>query len=428
MPHILQLLLLLVIIIVCAKSAGTLASRYGQPAVFGEILVGLILGPTLLNILGWDIFKDSGNALTIGTTGGSLHKVIGDLAEIGVILLMFVAGMETNLKEMKRVGKVAFWAAFGGVIGPFIGAFILAHQFNHSWSESAFIGAILTATSVSISAQTLMELNQLKSKEGSTILGAAVIDDVMGIIVLSLVVAFIGQKSTSGGWDIALICVKMTWFLILFIWLGVKFLEPLTEKVSRLPVSQALMAFVVAVTFFYAWAAQYFGQMASITGSYIAGVLFAQTKFKKQIDAGIHPITYSFFVPVFFIGIGLQANARDLGNNLAFVGMVLMVAVFAKVVGCGIGSRLTGFNNKESLRVGVGMISRGEVGLIVASYGLTNSIINQDIYSVMVIMVLFTTMITPLLLRLVFPKTREVEAPYVFESIAHLEDEENDKE
>ena len=418
MTHLSQLLLLLVIIIFCAKLAGTLATRFGQPAVFGEILIGLILGPTLINIIHLGFFKP---------VSLELEKSIHDLAEIGVILLMFVAGLETDMDQMKRVGKVAFWSAFGGVIAPLVGALYLAQRFNYSWSESLFIGAILTATSVSISAQTLMELRQLKSKEGSTILGAAVIDDVMGLIVLSLVVAFTGQAESGGGRDVVLICIRMTLFFVLAIWFGNKFLEPVTEIVSKFPVSQALMAFVVAIAFFYAWGAKYLGQIAEITGSYLAGVLFAQTKFKKEIDAGIHPITYSFFVPVFFISIGLQANARELGNDLAFLGMILLVAVFTKILGCGIGARLTGFNNQESLRVGIGMISRGEVGLIVAGYGLSHQIINQEIFSVMIIMVLFTTMITPLLLRFVFPKVEKVHPPLVFESVAHLENNKSDK-
>ncbi len=416
MESITSLLLILVIIIICAKLAGGISTRLGQPSVFGEILIGLILGPTFFNILQVGFFKSDSMIL---------NKSIHDLAEIGVILLMFVAGLETDLKQMKEVGKVAFWAAFGGVVAPLVAALYLAQKFNYSWSESLFIGAILTATSVSISAQTLMELKQLKSKEGSTILGAAVIDDVMGLIVLSLVVAFTVKTGSNGKWDIAWVCLDMTLFFVISIWLGDKFLEKITEIVTRLPASQVLIAFVVAVAFFYAWAAEYLGHIAAITGSYIAGVLFAQTKFKKQIDAGIHPITYSFFVPVFFISIGLRTNARELGHDLGFLAMILLVAVLAKIIGCGIGSRLTGFNNFESLRVGVGMISRGEVGLIVAGYGLNHGIINQEVFSVMIIMVLFTTMITPLLLRFVFPKT-EVIRPIVFESVAHLEDKESE--
>src|SRR5689334_20852100 len=189
MPHLLQLLLLLVIIVFTAKAAGALSVRYSQPAVFGEILVGHLLGPTAIDLL---------RLWPFASAHDSLGNAVKDFSEIGVILLMFVAGLETDLDEMKRVGRVAFWAAAGGVILPMAGGAAAARVFGYGWRESIFIGTVLTATSVSISAQTLMELKQLRSKEGSTILGAAVIDDVMGIIVLSLVVAFAAVGGASG--------------------------------------------------------------------------------------------------------------------------------------------------------------------------------------------------------------------------------------
>src|SRR5687767_8399092 len=187
MTHFLQLLLLLILIIAAAKLAGAAANHLGQPAVFGEILAGLLLGPTLADVLGWPIFHRE------------LLSFVQNLAEIGVLLLMFVAGLETDLDEMRRVGKVAFWAAFGGVVLPMAGGAGVAVAFGLPlfW-QGLFIGTILTATSVSISAQTLIELGALRSREGSTILGAAVIDDVMGIVVLSLVTAFARAGATGG--------------------------------------------------------------------------------------------------------------------------------------------------------------------------------------------------------------------------------------
>src|SRR6266566_5730423 len=195
MNPILQILLFLALVTLASKGTGLLSTRFGQPAVFGEILAGLVLGPSLLNILGWGIFTTRS-----GVQGphADLSGVVQAVAEIGVVLLMFVAGMETDLGEMRRVGKVAFWAALGGVILPLGSGAAAAHVFGYGWGEGFFMGAVLTATSVSISAQTLMELRALRSKEGSTILGAAVIDDVMGIIVLSLVVAFMGSGPAGG--------------------------------------------------------------------------------------------------------------------------------------------------------------------------------------------------------------------------------------
>ena len=405
MSHFLQLLLLLALIVTAAKLTGALANRFGQPAVFGEILAGLVLGPTVLNVLGWPLF-----AAASGNSPGEsvpLLSVLRDLAEIGVVLLMFVAGLETDLAEVRRVGKVAFWAAFGGVVLPLAGgaAVAVAFGFPLRW-EGIFIGTILTATSVSISAQTLLELGALRSREGSTILGAAVIDDVMGIIVLSVVVAF--ARASSGGVDagqVLLVAVRIVIFFVLAVAAG-RWLPYAFRWASALGVSQGVLAAAVVLVFLYSWAAEYLGSVAAITGAYVAGVLIAQTEFKKQVDAGIHPLTYSMFVPAFFIGIGLQANGRELGDRIVFTVVLVVVAIVTKAVGCGVFARLFGFSARESVRVGAGMISRGEVGLIVAGYGLANGLIGREVFSASVIMVLVTTMVTPPLLRLLFPRRR----------------------
>ena len=421
MNPVMQILLFLTLVTLVSKGAGHLSTRFGQPAVFGEILAGLLLGPSLLNVLGWGVFRASP-----GAGAQDLSSIVQVLAEIGVILLMFVAGMETDLKEMRRVGKVAFWAAFGGVVLPLAGGAAAARLFGYGWGEGFFMGAVLTATSVSISAQTLIELKSLRSKEGSTILGAAVIDDVMGIIVLSLVVAFVGKGTAADGaaaaagpaaspagpgWTIAWVCLKMTLFFVLGWGLGRRFLQPVTAAVARLGVSEPVMALVVVVAFLYAWAAEVLGGVAAITGSYMAGVLFAQTSFKERIDRGIHPLTYSFFVPVFFINIGLRADIRQVAHLAGMTAFILAVAILGKVIGCGALAWIAGFSRRESLRVGVGMISRGEVGLIVAGYGLAHGLIGRDVFSVMILMVLITTMITPVWLRRVFPRVAERGGP-----------------
>jgi Kef-type K+ transport system membrane component KefB len=401
MSHFLQLVLLLALIIAAAKVAGAAAKRIGQPAVFGEILIGLILGPTLLNILQWPLFAVTEH----GEAGVGFLALIHDLAGVGVLLLMFVAGLETDLVEMRRVGKVAFWSAFGGVALPMVGGAATAVAFGLPlvW-EGIFIGTILTATSVSISAQTLMELGALRSREGCTILGAAVIDDVMGIIVLSVVVAF--AKAAGGQIDllqIVFVAVRIAVFFVVAVMAG-RLFTPFLRWASKLEVSQGLLAAVLFVALIYSWAAEYFGAVAAITGSYVAGVLFAQTPFKKEIDDGVHPLTYSMFVPIFFISIGLQVNGRELGQQITFTLMLILVAIAAKAIGCGVSARACGFTNIESVRVGVGMISRGEVGLIVASYGLANGLIDQNVFSASVLMVLATTMVTPVLLRQTFPQ------------------------
>jgi Na+:H+ antiporter len=383
--------------------------------VFGEILIGLLLGPTLLNVLAWPVFAPSP-----GTASAPLLDLVRDLAQVGVLLLMFVAGLETDLVMMRHVGKVAFWSAFGGVMLPMIFGAMTAVAFGLPlYWEGIFIGAILTATSVSISAQTLLEIGALRTREGSTILGAAVIDDVMGIIVLSLVVALAKTSGTGTAFDWAALGIVMVRVTLYFTAAtsARRLLPPVLRWASKLGVSQAVLSAGLVIMFIYAWAAEYVGAVAAITGSYLAGVLIAQTEFKKEIDAGIHPLTYSIFVPLFFISIGLEANARELGPRAMFTVALVLVAIVAKAIGCGVFARLFGFSTQESVRVGVGMISRGEVGLIVAGYGLANGLIGSDVFSASVLMVLVTTMVTPPLMRLVFPRHAFVPAT-VEETIA----------
>ena len=294
MTHFLQLLVLLAVTVAAAKLAGAVAVRIGQPAVFGEILIGLVLGPTVLNILGLPIFSGP-------SVGTSLEAVMGDLSQIGVLLLMFVAGLETDVAEMRRVGKVAFWSAFGGVVLPLVAGAATASAFGFPlYWDGIFIGTILTATSVSISAQTLLEIGALRSREGATILGAAVIDDVMGIVLLSLIVAM--AKASVSGVDVAQIAtvvVRLVVFFALALAAG-RGVSAVLAWARRLPVSQGVLSAALVIAMVFAWAAESIGGVAAITGAYIAGVLIAQTTFKQDIDGGIHPLAYSIFVPVFF--------------------------------------------------------------------------------------------------------------------------------
>jgi Kef-type K+ transport system membrane component KefB len=417
MTHSLELLLLLAIAVAAAKLAGTVAARIGQPAVFGEIFVGLLLGPTIIDIVHSPIFPAP---LDAGAARPTLEAVMRDLSEIGVLLLMFVAGLETDLHEMRRVGRVAFWAAFGGVVLPFVGGAALAVAFGFPlYWQGIFVGTILTATSVSISAQTLLEIGALRSREGATILGAAVIDDVMGIVLLSVVVAF--AKASASNVDviqIGIVALRIVLYFALALLAG-RVVPAVLAWARTLPVSQAVLSTALVIAMIYGWAAEYIGAVAAITGAYVAGVLIAQTEFKKEIDRGIHPLAYSIFVPVFFISIGLQANGRALGDRVAFTIALVGVAIVAKAVGCALFARWCGFTNEQSMRVGVGMISRGEVGLIVAGYGLSNGLIDTQVFSAAVLVVLATTMVTPPLLRLVFPRHALVPGR-VEETIAHV--------
>lgn len=388
-----ELLLLLAIIVVGAKLSGLLATRVGQPSVLGEIIFGLLLGPSLLNLLELPLFH---HAAVLGETTQLM-------AEIGVVMLMFLAGMETDIDGMRRVGLPATAAAIGGALLPFAAGWAIGAYFGLSTAAAIFLGTILTATSVSISAQTLIELGQLRSKEGTTILGAAVIDDVLGILVLSIVVATFAD---GGGQPIWLIVLRMIGFFVLALLLA-RPARRLLRLFDGLPVSEPIVAGALVIFFLYAWAAEYIGGVAAITGSYLAGIILAQMNIRHVLEEKVEVMVYGLFVPIFFVAIGLSADVRAVfaaGGTVLTIAMVVIVAsIVFKLVGAGGGALLTGYSPMESLRVGTGMISRGEVGLIVAGVGISRGLIQNDVFSIVVLMVIVTTLITPLLLRLVFP-------------------------
>ncbi len=394
MSETLQLLLAIAIVIAAAKIGGLIATRLKQPAVLGELLMGLVLGPSLVNLFHIGPFAD-----------GHSQDVIFELGEVGVIFLMFVAGLEVDIQEMLKAGKVAMFAGVLGVVVPLVLGTGVALGFGQEWNAAIFVGMILTATSVSISAQTLLELGVLRTKEGLALLGAAVVDDVVAILALSvfLAVAGIGENAR----PLWLVVVAMVLFFVVAIFIASRFFAPLVHRIERLPISEGLLSFVIVMILVFAWSAEVIGGVAAITGAFIAGVFFGRTNFRQEIERGMHTITYSFFVPIFLVSIGLRANLWDIDSQgLLFLVALIIVAVFSKVIGSGIGARIGGFDNLASFRVGLGMVSRGEVGLIITTIGLTAGLVTTEEYSQVVIMVLATTLVTPLLLRWAYSLTR----------------------
>lgn len=402
----LQILLCIAVIILAAKLAGAVTGRIGLPVVLGELLAGVFLGPTFLNI--WSISWFAHPASPAGTSVAAVFKV---LAEVGVVLLMFFAGLETDIGMMKNTVAPAFWAATGGVILPMAGGALLAHRFGFSWQEAIFIGTILTATSVTITAQTLMNLGQLRSKVGSTILGAAVIDDVLGLIVLSLVVAIAPQMASGSGasWrTLSMTLGKMVFCLITMFWLGPPLARWVLKLAPRMHGHHTEAAAALVVAFALAFEAQWLGGMAAITGAYLAGLFFALTSAHQKVSEDLQPMINALFGPIFFVSIGLDINARHLGGAVVFFLLLLLIAIVGKIAGCGLGALANKFSPRESAIVGVGMIPRGEVGLITASIGLGAGIVARDVYTQVVILVLISTLITPPLLRFVFPKEASI--------------------
>lgn len=374
-----NILLPLAAILVTAKLVAFGSKKIGMPAVFGELLVGLILGPSVFGLLHETDFL----------------KVI---ANLGVIILMFIAGLETDLDMMKKVGAAAFLAATGGVILPLVLGTLAGLAFGLPFFVSIFIGTALTATSVSISAETLQELRKLRTREGTTILGAAVIDDVMGVVVLAVV---LGMQSGSNLW---LPLLKMVLFFAVATIAGIKLLPWLNKHLVKWHnhAEEAVLAVVLSSVLFYAWAAEELGGVAAITGAYLMGVLISRLEIKERLEKGVRSMGYGFFIPVFFVGIGLQANFGSMIDAPLLALVIAGLAVISKIIGCFAGAWLGRLKVGESFLVGIGMISRGEVALVIAALGLAQNIIDNTIFSTIIFMTVFTTVLTPLLLKMVY--------------------------
>jgi len=393
MSEFLKFVLAIMIIIVAAKASGYLSTRLGQPSVLGELVAGLVLGPTLLNMLhGWPVFH--GDEL--------IGEVLKLMAELGVILLMMLAGLELHIDELLKSGKVSAYVGVIGVVFPLGLGWGVSRLFGVPSTEAIFIGLVLAATSVSISAQTLMEMNVLRSRVGLALLGAAVFDDILVILLLSITSLVVGTGG--GGFStIAITLVRMIGYLLIAVITAYKLLPPFIRWIDRLNINQGVLAAVFVTSLFYAWTAEVIGGMAAITGSFMVGLFLAQTPYKRQIESGMSALAYGFFVPIFFVNIGLEVNLREVsGAAIWFAVALLIVAVGSKVVGCGIGARLSGFSLRESIQVGVGMAARGEVGLIVAAFALGEGLLSAANFSIVVFMVISAALVTPPLLRVAF--------------------------
>lgn len=392
--YVLELLVVLAIILVAAKASGMLAVRLGQPAVLGELGVGVILGPSVLDMFGWHYFEVPG-----------LETATLTLAELGVIFLMFLAGLETDLQEVNRVRRVAFFSGSIGVVVPIILGAAVMLPFDHSLKEATYAGIVLAATSVSISARTLMELGVLQERQGVSILAAAVIDDVLAILVLSFFIAFAVDTGGGGGGtsEVLQIIGRVGFFFVVALVIGIVVVPWIARWSANAPMSEGVIATAIVIIVLSAWFAEYVGELAMITGAFMAGVFMRRTEVHSIIDEKMHTIAYGLFVPIFFVGVGLSADAGHFNaTDVLLVVIISVVAIISKLVGCGLGARLAGETTRSSIQIGSGMVSRGEVGLIVATVGLSQGLVDRDLFSVMVLMVLITTLITPILLKIVF--------------------------
>lgn len=398
MTTFLQLAFLLSVILLSAKLAGYLSARVGQPSVLGELLVGIVLGPSVIDVLNLPFIDHA------------LGDTIAEFGELGVLLLMFIAGLELHLNELTRNTRVAAYAGLFGVLVPTALGWGTGMLFGMETPAAIFLGLTLGATSVSISAQTLMELKVLRSRVGLSLLGAAVFDDILVILFLSVFLALEAGAGSLGG--VLWILVRMIAFLGTSVIFGLWILPWLMRRISRLPVSQGVLTLALVVMLAYGLAAELVGGMAAITGAFIAGLMMARSGEKERVEQGIHALAYGLFVPVFFINIGLSVNARALRVEMyVFALVITFVALLGKWLGAGIGARLGGLSAVESVQLGAGMISRGEVGLIVASVGIREGLMAADEFSAIVAMVLITTVVTPPILRGLFAHPKAQKEP-----------------
>jgi Kef-type K+ transport system membrane component KefB len=397
MTPFLQLASILIVILFAAKLAGYLSRRIGQPSVLGELLVGLILGPSLLNITHLPFVTDA-----------HLTETIIQYGDLGVLLLMFLAGMELNPKELAGQFKVSALAGTLGVVFPVLLGWGAGLLLGMDTSTAIFLGLTMGATSVSISAQTLMEMKVLRSRVGLGMLGAAVFDDVLVIVILSIFLAVLNGGSSVLA--IVWIFVKILIFLGLSVALGLWALPKLFHLVNRLSVSQGVLTLALIVMLVYGIGAELIGGMAAITGTFIAGLMFARSPEKHRLESGFQAIGYGFFIPIFFISIGLNMNLRELRLDALWLLLIMCVlGILGKVLGSGLGARIAGMSWLQSVQLGAGMISRGEVGLIVASVGHAQGLVSTSEFSAVVGMVVISTLVTPPLLRLLFSKSAPVD-------------------
>ena len=404
MSPFLQFSLLISLLLIIAKAAGYLSVKLNQPSVLGELIVGVLIGPSFLNILHLPFFDSH------------LEEPLHFLSEIGVLLLMFIAGLELHLSELLRSSKVSAYAGSLGVIVPVVLGVFTGRFFGFDFNQSVFLGLTLGATSVSISVQTLLEMRVLRSRVGLGLLGSAVFDDILVILLLSLFLALGtgGANITS----ILLILVKMVGFLLFSIIFGWWILPYLSRRISKLPISEGVLALALSVLLVYGIASEVVGGMAAITGAFLAGLMFSRTPEKENIERGMHALSYGLFVPIFFVSIGLAVDIRQLTTNeMGLVIVVCVIAVLGKILGAGSGAMLAGFSPKESLQLGTGMISRGEVGLILATVGVDSGFMKSNMFSVVLVMVLFTTLITPPALRFLFRENKSKNTPKVISGV-----------
>ncbi len=406
--QVVDFLFQLAVILFSTKMIGILMRKLGLPQVLGFIIAGLLIGPAI-----WEIFFDL-NANSLFPIHESSY--LKAFAEVGVIFVMFTAGLETNLKDIKETGVVSLIIAACGVILPLAAGFGIAAAFlpEGSWHEWIFVGVIMTATSVGITVEVLRELGKLQTRVGTVVLSAAIIDDVLGIIVLAVVLNIAG----GGNLDSPVlnfinpngnIVISILWILAFFVFAvgaGIGFSKLFKYIEKKAPHTRRIPILSISLCLLYAFIAEKVFGVADITGAYIAGLVLSTNHASAQyVDRRVNISSYLLFGPIFFASIGIKISLVTLTlDTLWFALAFTAVAIATKIIGCGASARLLGFNNKDSLRVGVGMIARGEVALIVTEKGIAGGLLGAEYRIIVVFLVLIASLLAPILLKLLYKK------------------------
>lgn len=389
-----SVLLYLAIFLIAAKVGALLATKLKQPEVFGELLVGILIGPS---VAGW-ILQHFGLPMLVDPASDA-GAFIDVMANIGIILLLFLAGLSIDMDQLRAAGKSAIAVATSGVIVAFSLGFGIANLLGWSGMQAAFVGAVLAATSVGITVRTLMDIHQLHTPVGMTVLGAAVADDIIGIFILSALVGLsMGSFSIE---EFGKLIFFVAIFLLASLYIGLKVVPRLLTHVAKFPVEEITLSIALAFAFLMAMFAEH-SRLAAITGAFIAGVVLSKAPVAGALANKLSTLGYSLFIPLFFVQMGTCVDLRALWSISLLALGVVGVAIFDKIVGCGIGALLSGFGLKDSIRVGTAMMPRAEVALIVASIGMKAGIVKADLLSITVVIVLVTSLITPLMVKYTF--------------------------
>ncbi len=370
------------IIMLSTKVLGDLTKKVSMPQVVGALLAGVLVGPSCLGLI-------------------SETEFIAFTAEIGVIFLMFTAGLDTDINEIKRNSLACMVIAGVGVVVPLLGGTACYYFFFQEGSttyedilKAVFVGVVLTATSVSITVEALREMGKLEGKVGNAILGAAVIDDIIGIIVLTVVSSL---KDTSV--SISVVLFKIAAYIVIMVVIGI-ILARCKDKIDALYRKQSITTYGMVACLLISFASEYYFGVASITGAYLLGLFLSTHKVKEEISEKVRRPSYLFFSPIFFASVGLKVDLDGLTTELLIFSLILLlVAILTKIIGCGLGAKVCGFTGREALQVGVGMVSRGEVALIVAQKGYAMGLMSAALFPPIVLVVIATTIITPIILK-----------------------------